>query len=312
MIKYPTVASEVLVQSPALTTWVEFLRNKHGASISSVLVYGSCLRNGNLSDGLLDIYLICDSYRSLYAGRGQAIANAVLPPNVFYAEMPYEGELLRSKYSIISRHQFQQGCSRRWFESYIWGRFSQPVHIAWCRDRHAREHLEDCLFNAMRTFLARTLPVLPATGSVRDLWEDSLALSYGTELRTERGSRAQELADYSQEFFQHVTPKAVDSLPFPLTLTVEGGELQYRAETTQREQWQARRSWQLRPIQGKLMSVLRLVKALFTFESPMDYAAWKLERHSGEKIDIPDKVRRHPLIFMWPFFWGLYRRGIFK
>ena len=57
---------------------------------------------------------------------------------------------------------------------------------------------------------------------------------------------------------------------------------------------------------------MRLVKALFTFEGGLDYIAWKLERHSGEKIDIPDRVRRAPLIFLWGFFWDLYRRGIFK
>lgn len=60
------------------------------------------------------------------------------------------------------------------------------------------------------------------------------------------------------------------------------------------------------------MSIMRLVKALFTFEGGLDYIAWKLERHSGEKIVIPDTVRRAPLIYLWGFFWGLYRRGIFK
>ena len=60
------------------------------------------------------------------------------------------------------------------------------------------------------------------------------------------------------------------------------------------------------------MSVARLVKALFTFEGGLDYIAWKLERHSGQPVVIPDKVRRAPLIHLWGFFWGLYRRGIFK
>jgi len=27
---------------------------------------------------------------------------------------------------------------------------------------------------------------------------------------------------------------------------------------------------------------------------------------------MPDKVRRTPLLHLWGFFWGLYRRGIFK
>ena len=55
-----------------------------------------------------------------------------------------------------------------------------------------------------------------------------------------------------------------------------------------------------------------MVKALFTFEGGLDYIAWKLERHSGESIEIPELVRQRPLLHMWGFFWGLYRRGIFK
>jgi len=60
------------------------------------------------------------------------------------------------------------------------------------------------------------------------------------------------------------------------------------------------------------MSVLRLLKGLFTFEGGLDYIAWKLERHSGQTVEIPDKVRRRPLLHIWGLFWRLYRRGVFR
>ncbi len=63
---------------------------------------------------------------------------------------------------------------------------------------------------------------------------------------------------------------------------------------------------------GKLMSVLRLLKALFTFAGGLDYIAWKLQRHSGQEVVIPERVRQFPLLFIWGFCWQLYRRGIFK
>ena len=68
----------------------------------------------------------------------------------------------------------------------------------------------------------------------------------------------------------------------------------------------------LRRALGKLMSILRLLKALFTFSGGLDYIAWKLERHSGQQVVIPARVRRFPLLFIWGFCWQLYRRGIFK
>jgi hypothetical protein len=74
----------------------------------------------------------------------------------------------------------------------------------------------------------------------------------------------------------------------------------------------ARRHWCRRRLQGKLLSVLRLLKALFTFEGGLDYIAWKLERHSGPRVEIPERVRRWPLIFVWGLVWRLYRQGVFK
>ena len=57
---------------------------------------------------------------------------------------------------------------------------------------------------------------------------------------------------------------------------------------------------------------MRLVKALFTFEGGLDYIAWKLERHSGQVVEIPERVRRRPLLHIWGFAWQLRRRGVFK
>ena len=61
-----------------------------------------------------------------------------------------------------------------------------------------------------------------------------------------------------------------------------------------------------------MLSVLRLFKALFTFEGGFDYIAWKLERHSGKVITIPPKVRKYPLLFVWGFMWRLYRDGVLR
>ena len=108
------------------------------------------------------------------------------------------------------------------------------------------------------------------------------------------------------------TEAASKHLHHRFSLHTAGDQLCYRSDIPDRRRRRCRRQWQLRRVTGKALSVLRLVKALFTFEGGLDYIAWKLERHSGEEIVIPDKVRRAPLIHLWSFFWGLYRRGIFK
>jgi hypothetical protein len=309
---YPTVTGPATEDDPVLAQLLAELGARHHDAITGVLLYGSCLRSGDIYDGLLDLYLVCDNYRAAYGAGLLASANWLLPPNVFYAETHHDKKTLRSKVTVISLSDFRRGCSPAWFESYIWGRFSQPTLVLSARDPQTREILESALLEAAHTLLRRSLPVLPAQGSVTTLWEQSLALSYATELRTERSGRASELARSAADFYREITLLHADSLGADFGTYDQQGELHYRNRTGRLQRGRGQLAWGVRRVQGKLMSISRLVKALFTFEGGLDYIAWKLERHSGEEIVIPDRVRRWPLIFLWGFFWSLYRRGIFK
>jgi hypothetical protein len=235
-----------------------------------------------------------------------------LPPNVFYREVEHEGKVLRCKYAVISSADFSKHCSKKRFESYIWGRFAQPIGLVWNRDTSSLQAVELCLQAAVSTFLSRCLPALPVSGSIDALWSNSLALSYGTELRSERVGRPDELAGASREHFAEVTQLVANSIGYGFSVCSDGESLRYEASFSRLQKLQCRVSWMLRRLQGKLMSVLRLLKAFFTFDGGLDYIAWKLERHSGQKVEIPNRVRRFPLVFVWGFCWQLYRRGIFK
>ncbi len=63
---------------------------------------------------------------------------------------------------------------------------------------------------------------------------------------------------------------------------------------------------------GKGWSVLRLIKAAFTFQGGADYIAWKIERHSGEKIILTDWQRRHPIIAGLLLLPALLRKGAIR
>jgi hypothetical protein len=314
---YPPVNGPDPASDPTLAALLAQLQARHHGAICSTLVYGSCVRSGDIYDGLLDLYLICDSYRAAYQRPLPAAANWLLPPNVFYAEQNGVGEAaagstLRSKVTVISMRDFQRGCSPAWFESYIWGRFAQPTRVLYARNEQLRTQVESALILAARTLLRNALPALPPQGSLNALWEQSLGLSYATELRTERNGRAKELVQYSHDFYTALTRHHAARLGYAFALYEHEGEWHYRCQIGPFKRNATRLAWALRRGQGKLLSVARVVKGLFTFEGALDWLAWKLERHSGEEIHIPDKVRRAPLIHMWAFFWSLYRRGIFK
>ncbi len=296
-------------QHPALRFLVTALRERHGDCVAAVLFYGSCLRGGDPFDGLVDLYLVVDHYRCANRTWLKALWNRLLPPNVFYAQFPYEGRVLRCKYAVLSRADLSNGCSRRWFHSYLWGRFSQPTAIAWARNDALHEEVTGSLAEAIYTFLERTVPCAARRGDIESLWSGALRLSYGAELRPESGDRAGQLARANRDWYLQVTTAVAPLLSGATQLDAHGN---YRLNHRARQQRRCRLAWKLRTVLGKLLSVARLLKALFTFDGALDYAAWKLERHSGQRVEVPERVRRYPLIFVWGLFWDLYRRGIFR
>jgi len=297
---------------PALVHLVDALREKHGDCVAAVLFYGSCLRSGDPYDGLVDLYLVVDSYRCANPGLLKAAWNWLLPPNVFYAQFPHQERMVRCKYAILSLSDLHKGTSPHWFHSYLWGRFSQPTAIAWCRDGNTEKSIQLDLAQSVITFLNRVLPALPQQGTVRSLWSNGLQLSYGAELRVESSARSRELTEANIEYYEQVTRRSIRLISHALEVTDTGPVPSYQAETSPLQRLMNRIGWKIRSAQGKLLSLARLIKALFTFDGGLDYLAWKLERHSGVPVDIPDRVRRYPLIFVWGMFWDLYRRGIFR
>ena len=60
---------------------------------------------------------------------------------------------------------------------------------------------------------------------------------------------------------------------------------------------------------GKIISLVRLAKASFTFAGGVDYLAWKISRHSGAEIQVKAWHRRLPLLAALILLPRLLRRG---
>jgi hypothetical protein len=69
---------------PRVTAIASAIAAKHGAASRAVLFYGSCLREQRLEGLMLDFYLIVSDYRAAYRKHWLALANRLIPPNVFY------------------------------------------------------------------------------------------------------------------------------------------------------------------------------------------------------------------------------------
>lgn len=310
-MRYPAVPGPALDDTPALAALHAALAVRFGAGLQAVILYGSCLRGGDLLDGLVDLYALVDPTPRAEPRLALRLAGRVLPPNVYYLEAPVAAQTVRCKYAVLSLRQFERGTGPRRFESYLWGRFAQPVRVIWADSAATEVRLHAAFLTAGETLLRRALPALPPEGTVETLWQGALALSYGTELRAERKTRAAELAGHGRDFYAAMTRALEPRLGNQLTLHECDGTLCYTAHVASAARRVAPLLWGLRRVQGKTLSMARLIKGLFTFEGGLDYLAWKLSRHSGQVVEIPDKVRRRPLIHIWGLFWQLYRRGVF-
>ena len=94
--------------SPAVRALINEIKQRHGEAARGILFYGSCLRSGDDLDGLVDLYLLVDDYRSAFKSRWQAFLNALLPPNVYYLERKFESQVVRTKYAVLSLADFQK------------------------------------------------------------------------------------------------------------------------------------------------------------------------------------------------------------
>lgn len=288
------------------------LLQQYNGAVDAMLFYGSCLRSGDALDGLVDLYLVVDDYRNAYRKPLPALFNRLLPPNVYYLEIKVNGNQVRSKYAVISTQDLEQGTSPEWFHSYLWGRFSQPCGLLYSRDDETTRRVRKILAQAVLTFLTRALPALPERLDSAAIWQQGLALSYRAELRVEKPERAIQLYESWEDHYRALTSLAVDELPFAVKREQDESRSYYHFQIPPRTRKLGRVGWLLRRLQGKFLSLLRLMKAAFTFQGGADYLIWKLERHTGVPIEVTPKIRRHPLIYGWGLMWRLYRRGIFR
>jgi hypothetical protein len=298
--------------SPAVRLLIDEILARHGEAAQAILFYGSCLRTGDDLDGLVDLYLLVANYRASYPSRIQAILNMLLPPNVYYLEREFEGQVVRTKYAVLSLADFQKGTSTRWFHSYLWGRFCQPTALLYARNDEVAKLVQRGFARSVLTFIRRVLPRINSDITARQMWRRGLELSYRAELRAERPEKRARLFDAAPDYYENVTRLALNAVGFPAEIVNSADGISYRVRIPARVRYLSRLTWGLRSGQGKLLSALRLLKAMATFEGGVDYILWKIERHSGVTVDIEPRLRRRPLLAMWVVSWRLYRRGGFR
>lgn len=298
---------------PAIAWLAKQLAETHGDTVLGVLFYGSGLRD-QTDDGVLDFWVIVDDYRAAYSNPRHALLNRLAPPNVFYLEREYAGATLRTKYGVIDRRAFERGASLDAWHPYVWARFAQPTRAVVCRDEEAMEFLTASVANAIVTMVGRLVCVLPARGgvlrfSLAAFWQEAFRRTYDSERRPEADERIRGLYHIDSERYDQVAALAMHHL---VTLgkfdTATEHPRAFSIELSVGAQRMGRLRWRLMRPFARLLGLVRLAKTAYTFGDWVPYVLWKLERHTGRRIDLSERQRRHPLIFAWPIILPLLLR----
>jgi hypothetical protein len=284
--------------APAVRALADAVRARHQTAALAVLFYGSCLRRpeGQLADSLLDFYLLVDDYKAAYGATLPALANHILPPNVFYLEAQHDGAILRGKYAVITLAQFEAGMARTVDNVSLWARFSQRSRLVWSRDAATGGRVAAACAEAALTMLGNALPLVGSDAPAEAVWRRALEETYRAEVRSEGADRAAELVAADAERHRGVYGVA-RAIIDPLRMESAAASAA---------------AWRRRRRVSKLLNFARLAKATFTFDGALDYVLWKVKRHSGVVLPVSDWQRRHPLLSAPVLAWRLYRLGAFR
>lgn len=303
------VREEACAEAPlAATALAEAIRER-GGDVAAILFYGSGVWQAISDDTVLDFYVLVDRYRDFEPRRWISALGHVLPPNVYHLEAEVGGRRLRCKYAVMRMAQFRRAAAGRTPTSQIWARFAQPCRLICARDDATADAVVDALVDAVTTFHDRALRGLDGAVTAEEVWRSGLAWTYRAELRSESVARGAEIFASTPTALTHRTMLAAPLTGRPVRLRDDGALVLDTAPRLGRlGGWtNSARMWI-----GKIATLLRLVKGAATFADGVDYILWKIERHSGVRIEPTAFQRRHPLIAGWPLLWALYRRGAFR
>lgn len=273
---------------PRVSAFAAHLAARYPGAARAVMFYGSCLRTTELDGEMLDFYLIVSDYREAYGKSWLAAANRLIPPNVF----PIAHDGLNAKYAVLSEADFARECSEKARSVSVWARFAQPSRLAWVSDDTARQRAIAAVSDAAPTIFQFTLPMMKseANHSPEDIWRKGFGLTYGAELRAERGERAASIVDADPGRYYRFGIAAMAVIASRMGVGPNGEVANFKSPAAMRGYWRRLRR------KGKALSLLRLAKASFTYAGGAEYIAWKINRHAGTHIVLKPWQRRWPLL----------------
>ncbi len=283
-----------------------FLAECFGPGAAAVVHYGSHVTAREHRPGSArDYFVVVDDYAAAYAALAAAVETGlspgkaaslarVLPPNVVSVVHP--GGVLHAKVAVLSRADFRRACSPAAPDHFVLGRLFQQVQLVWWRDAAARGEALDLLLAVRALTFAWGRPRLPARFDAEGYCRALLDTSYAGEIRPEKADRTAELLAQQAPVLVPVYRALLEALADRGVLARDGGGFR----DTSPPGSAARALSHLYFARSKARATARWGKYVALYDDWLDYIVRKVERRSGQKVELTERERRWPLLFLWP------------
>jgi hypothetical protein len=305
------VAARTLAQpgDAALAAAVERLVAAAGDSLVGLVFFGSRRTGAARVDAwsAYDLFMVVSEYRPFYVALRKAgfvhrpawlmaLVSRILPPTQLSLRLDPPG--LHVKGSVIDERAFVRATGPARRDHFCIGRLFQPTLLLHARDASARATILAALVSALRETWGWVRPWLPPEVDAEGYGRAALSTSMRWELRPEPKGRAEQL-------WQAQRALQVPVLEVLLRELAEQGELAPLAArpgawavvrpATRFERFRRSTYFRLSIVRA----TVRWLKHMVSFEGWLEYIVQKASRHSGQSIELTERERRFPLLFLW-------------
>ena len=281
-----------------------------GEAVRSVVFFGSRKTRARPDAySAYDLFVVVDAYTPFYRSlRDQgrlrhppalgAALNAWLPPNqVSLPVMLADGTRVLAKCAVVSETALQRYTSPMRNDHFMAGRLFQPTELLFAAGPAAEDAALDALVSAHALTYDWVRPWLPARFDVTDYCRTLLRVSYAGEIRPEPEGRAEALWRAQEDYLRPVYSVLLAALEARGDLVVpEAGFYALARPATAFARVRSRLYFQW----SLVRATARWAKYVVTFEDWLEFMLHKVRRHSGQTIELTERERRMPLIFLWP------------
>ena len=294
---------------PALDAAARRLSTAAGDALVGLVFFGSRRTGAARKDAwsAYDVFVLVESYRPFYEAMRRAgltgkrpgllaLVSGWLPPT--QCSLRFEDLGVHVKAAVLRSDTYRRETSRHRNDHFCIGRLFQPTRVLYTRDEAARREILDGLIEAQRETWSWSRPWLPERFDAESYGRSALRTSMRWEVRPEPEGRADGLWEAQRTLQAPVFEALLEDLCARGELApVPGGVAEWRKARPvgARE----RLSLELYFRRSIVRSTSRWLKHTVTFEGWLDYIVRKASRHSGESIELTDRERRWPLVFLW-------------